>query len=164
RGQAEQEQDLISEVSDAATSRRRELLDLAQADADAYAAVVAARRLPRDGEPAGERSQRIGAATRQATLVPLRTAEAAAAVLELSARIAPVGNRNAVSDVGVAAQLASASVRAAVLNVRINLPGLPADDGVRRDAAARAEELWGSVVRREADVVALVTRRMATTT
>ncbi len=52
-------------------------------------------------------------------------------VLDLAHRIAPIGNPNAVSDAGVGAQLASASVRGAILNVRINLPYLPAESPLR---------------------------------
>ena len=59
-------------------------------------------------------------------------------MLNLAHRIAPIGNPNAVSDAGVAAQLASASVRGAILNVRINLPYLPAESSVRETAAADA--------------------------
>src|SRR6266508_3660676 len=55
-------------------------------------------------------------------------AEHEAEVLELAQTIAPIGNRNAASDAGVAAQLAAAAIRGALLNVRINLPYLPTDE------------------------------------
>ena len=60
--------------------------------------------------------------------------------IEDHARLAPIGNPNAVSDVGVAALLAVASARGAALNVRINLPYLPDDDPLRADAERALEE------------------------
>jgi formiminotetrahydrofolate cyclodeaminase len=88
--------------------------------------------------------------------VPLRTAEVAAEVLALAHAIAPIGNRNAASDAGVAAQLAAASVRGALLNVRINLPYLAADEPLRTSApidAARLERLASEQERETLEVV-----------
>ena len=59
----------------------------------------------------------------------------------MARRIAPIGNPNAVSDAGVAAQLAAASIRGALLNVRINLPYLPAGEPLIETAAAAAGDL-----------------------
>ena len=56
--------------------------------------------------------------------------------------IAPIGNPNAVSDAGVAAQLAAASVRGALLNVRINLPYLPAGEPLLDTAPGRDRHAW----------------------
>jgi formiminotetrahydrofolate cyclodeaminase len=56
----------------------------------------------------------------------------------------------------VAAQLASAAVRGAVLNVRINLPYLPADEPLRRDAAREAATLEAAAVQREDEVLSAV--------
>jgi formiminotetrahydrofolate cyclodeaminase len=141
----------------AAAARRTELLELAELDASAYDAVVAARRLPRetDGERS-DRAARVAEATREATRIPLKVAESAAEVLKLAERIAPLGNPNAVSDAGVAAQLASASVRGALLNVRINLPALGADDPLRVEAAARIDQLGAEAREREDQVLAIV--------
>ena len=118
-----------------ALERRAELVALAQEDATAYDAVVQARRMPKDtqGEKA-TRSQALGKAMVAAARAPLRAAVVAAEVLDLAERMAPIGNRNAVSDAGVAALLAAAGLRGALLNVRINLPYLPADEPMRTSA------------------------------
>jgi glutamate formiminotransferase/formiminotetrahydrofolate cyclodeaminase len=152
----------ISEVADGAARLRSELLDLAQRDADAYAAVALARRLPRATETArAERGRAVAAATEEATRIPLLTAEAALAVLELAERVAVIGTPHAVSDAGVAAQLACAAVHGAVLNVRINLPYLAADAALRDSAAARAGELVAEAGRRNSAAQRLVDARLA---
>jgi glutamate formiminotransferase/formiminotetrahydrofolate cyclodeaminase len=91
-----------------------------------------------------------------AAAIPLRTARVARDVLDLAVRIAPVGNRNAVSDAGVAALLASAAVRGAVLNVRINLPYLPANEPLRRDALKEIAELEAAAMQRQDEAMASV--------
>jgi formiminotetrahydrofolate cyclodeaminase len=119
--------------------------------------VIAARRLSRetDAERAA-RSLRLADATRGATEIPLRVAEAAAEVLSLAGRIAPLGNPHAVSDAGVAARLAAASVHGALLNVRINLPSLAAEDPLRARAGSRVDELGAEAGRSEHQVLAAV--------
>ncbi len=64
-------------------------------------------------------------ANQLATRVPLETAEACLAVLELAIGAARQGNANAASDAGVAGLLAGAAAEAALLNVQINLKSLP---------------------------------------
>lgn len=92
-------------------------------DMAAFEEVMRAFRLPRGSEE--EKRRRAGAiqdALRRATEVPLETAGQCLATLELSLRAARAGNRNAVSDAGVAANLAAAALEAALLNVDINVP------------------------------------------
>jgi formiminotetrahydrofolate cyclodeaminase len=85
----------------------------------------------------------------EAARVPLETARTARAVLDLAVRIAPVGNRNAVSDAGVAALLAASAVRGAVLNVRINLPYLPIDEPLGVSATKEIAELEAAAIQRQ---------------
>jgi formiminotetrahydrofolate cyclodeaminase len=151
----------LRDLRDTAVLRRDELLDLAEADAAAYAAVVAARRMPR--ESAAERELRADAMRRTivtAAEVPLRTARAAAEVLDVARRIAPIGNPNAVSDAGVAAQLAAAAIRGALLNVRINLPYLPADEPLRETAWAVAAQLEQTAITAERAALEVVAERI----
>ena len=106
------------EIGQSADSLRQELVDLAEQDSAAYQAFVSARGLPRETD--AQRAARASAmqdASKRSTEAPLRTARVAREALELARRIAPIGNRNAVSDAGVAAQLLSAAVRGATSTV-----------------------------------------------
>ena len=152
---------LLDDVRAAAQRLRAELLDLAETDSEAYDAVVRARRLPRETEPEVEaRTNAMTEATREATRIPLATAEAAAAVLELADQIAPIGNRNAISDVGVGAMLAAAAVRGAALNVRINVPYLAEGDPLAADASAELDRLLARADEGERRIAAIVADRM----
>jgi formiminotetrahydrofolate cyclodeaminase len=95
-----------------------------------------------------------------AARVPLRTAIVAAEVLELAERMAPIGNRNAVSDAGVAALLAAAALRGALLNVRINLPYLPADDSLRISAVGEISRLEAVAAAHEGAAMSAVDARL----
>jgi len=161
RPEAAESEALLDEVGTSSRRLRAELLELSETDAAAYDAVIRARRLPRgsDAEVA-IRTRVMDEATREATRVPLATAAAGAAVLELAERIAPIGNRNAISDVGVGAMLAAAAVRGAALNVRINVPYLAADDPLAADATAELDRLLASTDARERRIAAVVADRM----
>lgn len=112
----------MREVLDRAESLRAELQQLAEDDVAAFNRLSAAYKLPRVTESdTAIRKDAIQSSLKRATEVPLRTARAAAAVLPLCPPVAERGNRAAVSDVGVAALLAHAAVRSALLNVEINL-------------------------------------------
>jgi formiminotetrahydrofolate cyclodeaminase len=145
-----------------ARARKDLLLALAEEDAAAYERVVAARRLPKTSEAEREargvalRGAMVGAAS-----VPMRTAIVAGEVLELAGRIAPIGNRNAVSDAGVAAQLSAAGLRGALLNVRINLPYLPADEPLRLTAPGEVARLEAVATDLERTALAAVDERLA---
>jgi glutamate formiminotransferase/formiminotetrahydrofolate cyclodeaminase len=152
----------LHELRDGAVNRLETLLALAEEDSAAYGAVVAARRLPRDTEE--ERELRATAMRRTmvaAAEVPLRTARAAVEVLQMAASIAPIGNPNAVSDAGVAAELAAAAARGALLNVRINLPHLPAGDAFLERAPADLADLEAAVERGERGAMDIVAARMS---
>ncbi len=151
----------LEAIGAGASSLREELLRLTDLDAEAYRAVVAARRLPKDSDQErAARSERITEATREATRAPMRIAQAAAATLTLAERIAPIGNPNALSDVGVAALLAVAAVRGAALNVRINLPYLPDDDPLRADAERALDDVTSDLEARASAIHRLVEDRI----
>lgn len=143
----------LAELRGAVASWQSEMLKLVEVDATAYDSVVSARRLSREtGLERRARQVQIDAATREATRVPLEIVRRAASVLELAERVVTIGNRNAISDVGVAALLAAAAARGAALNVRINLAALPDDDPLREEAPAELDRLLAEVESREVAV------------
>ena len=154
-------EEAIRKIRFDAIERRVELLDLAQQDADAYDIVVRARHLPKETEAEkAARSSALEAAMVEAARIPLRAAVVASEVLDLAKRIAPIGNKNASSDAGVAAQLAAAGVRGALLNVRINLPYLAADEPMRTSAPTEIARLEGLATAEEQDALAAVDARL----
>jgi formiminotetrahydrofolate cyclodeaminase len=104
---------------------RQRLARLGEADAEAFDKVSAAYRLPRadDAQKAG-RSASIQSALRLAAEVPLETARLCLGVVEVAEEAAPVLNQAVISDVLVGALLAQAALRAAAINVEINLASM----------------------------------------
>ena len=125
-----------------ASALRQQLAGLVQRDADAYERVRSAYALPQEPEGAlVARKTAIRDALIFASQIPLETAQAAVHVAEIAATVAEHGNTNAVTDATVAALLAEAACKGAVLNVRINLTSLHADapeESARLNSEARA--------------------------
>ena len=108
-----------------ASELRGRLLALSRRDSEAFEAVLRARKLPASTpEEVAARTAVQSQADLEATRVPLETAEACLAVLELAVTAARQGNSNACSDAGVAGLLAAAGAEGALLNVQINLKSL----------------------------------------
>ena len=112
---------------------------LAQADAEAYRAVIAALRAP---DPAVPGRPELAAALSQASVIPMEVAETGAEVAALAAAVAAEGNPNVRGDAITAALLAAAGSRAAAALVRINLAEAEGDD-----RPARAENLAAGAAR-----------------
>jgi glutamate formiminotransferase/formiminotetrahydrofolate cyclodeaminase len=110
---------------------------LVDRDAEAYAAVSAAYKLPKDSDG---RDGSITKALLGAAEVPLETARLCAQAAELAATVAAKGNTNAVTDAGVAALLASAGCRGAAFNVKINVSSLT-DRSLGAHLETEADEL-----------------------
>jgi methenyltetrahydrofolate cyclohydrolase len=125
-----------------AEALRSRIEPLAQADAEAYEAALAAFRLPEMLEPE-VRNATLGVALERAAAVPLAIAEVGADVADLAALLAEHGNPEMRGDAAAGALLAEAGTRAAANLVRINLGAAPEDLRVTRalavaEAAARS--------------------------
>ena len=115
----------IQEVRDTADELRGLCLDLAEQDAEAFGAVAAAYKLPKQtAEEKQERSSAIAAALAEAGRVPARVIVLAARLVELAELLRPIGNPNVISDVAASAVAARAAISTARVNVEINLAGI----------------------------------------
>lgn len=111
----------FSDVDARRAEELRAILEpLADADAAAYTAVLAARRLPRD-DP--DRAQRLTVAMAEAIAVPRQIAAAAVEVADLADGLVESGNPNLLGDARVAQLLARAAAESAAALVRINEAG-----------------------------------------
>lgn len=94
-------------------------------DTEAFNAVMAAFKMPKQTEKdKNNRNIAIQEAYRQAVEVPLSVMNDCFELLKLLPAVAEKGNKNAVSDAGVAARMAFAGLEGAALNVKINLPSI----------------------------------------
>jgi glutamate formiminotransferase/formiminotetrahydrofolate cyclodeaminase len=115
-------------------------------DTEAFDRVMDAMRMPKksDDEQAA-RAAAIEEATKGATLVPLGVLRRSRRAAELARVVALSGNKNSVSDAGVAALAARAAAEGAFLNVKINLGGI-ADENFKNNSLAEAESLRGEII------------------
>lgn len=94
-------------------------------DSKSYEAVLKALRLPKGSEKKRlRRFKEIQRAYQKATLTPQLVCQQSLQLLEYSRTLILRGNRNAVSDAGVAAFLADAACAGGLFNIKINLAGV----------------------------------------
>jgi methenyltetrahydrofolate cyclohydrolase len=94
-----------------------------------------------------------------ATNTPLGIAQNCFKVLQLAQELAPIGNKGAISDVGVSAYLAENALKSAMLSVDINLPQIKDQEYQERVKAERTR-LFEQAAAICADTVAVVQSRL----
>ncbi|MCK5051805.1 MAG: cyclodeaminase/cyclohydrolase family protein, partial [Candidatus Cloacimonetes bacterium] len=110
-------------------------------DTQAFYDMMDAARLPKKTEEDKKnRNAAIQETTKKAIMVPLETLEIALEAVELAAKIAKIGNTNALSDAGVAAITANAAAKSAYLNVKINMSSIE-DETFKFDILTKSDEL-----------------------
>jgi glutamate formiminotransferase/formiminotetrahydrofolate cyclodeaminase len=149
----------MSTLAAQAQSIKDEFLRAVDDDARAFDAVMGANRMPKSThDEIARREEAIQAATKRAIDVPFGVMSSCERALPLVERVAEKGNKNSISDAGVAALVLGAAARGAWLNVLINLPGLS-----DRAAADRTRADGDALVRRVADAAARAAERVAKT-
>jgi formiminotetrahydrofolate cyclodeaminase len=108
-------------------------------DIKAFDEYMATFKLPKDtDEQKKARTEAIQAAGQKATLAPLNVCRKCLDLMREAAKLAPFGNKGAISDCGVSAIILEAAIRAAMLSVDINLPSLKDLTFVEKVKAERA--------------------------
>jgi glutamate formiminotransferase/formiminotetrahydrofolate cyclodeaminase len=143
----------FSDVAEKGQAILSELLALVDEDTAAFNRIMDVFAMPKGTpEEKAARDKAMEEATLYAASVPLKTMEASLKALPLALEMAQKGNPASASDAGVAALVATAAIRGAALNVRINAAGLtdkaPAEPLLKRaeDIIAEAEKLQDKVL------------------
>jgi glutamate formiminotransferase len=122
---------------------RERMMGIIDRDSQSYEAVMRAFKLPKSTEEEqAARGQAIEASSKQASLVPLETAELATSLARELANLAGVTIVQAASDLAVASNLADTAKRGGIENVRANLPGVK-EQAWLRDIEERLQKLGG---------------------
>ena len=138
-----------------AAELRDTLARLADTDAEVFAEVGAAYKLPRQtDEEKATRARAIQTALQAAAGVPLKVAQTCRAIVELAEESAPILNSAVISDVLVGAVMADAALRGAALNVEINLASMT-DPAQKRRLAADLAAAQDGIAKRVEGVLAV---------
>jgi formiminotetrahydrofolate cyclodeaminase len=104
---------------------RSKFTALIDEDTNAFKKVIAAYRLPKETtEQNAQRAATIQVAYKEATVVPLQLLKLCAEAVALLKIVGEKGNKNSLSDAGVAVLMLGAACEGAAMNVRINLAGI----------------------------------------
>lgn len=106
-----------------------EFLRAVDLDTMAFNKLMEAYRLPKKtDEQKEEKAQAVEEAVKEATLVPFGVLEKSIEALKLAKDVALKGNKNSLSDAGVAGLTAQAAAEGAYYNIKINLPNIQDTD------------------------------------
>ncbi len=133
-------QDTVKELAEQGQALKDELLRSIDLDTLAFNRVMECFRMPKKtDEQKQERADAIENATQEATRIPFGVLQNCLAALKLAKEVALNGNKNSLSDAGVAALTAQAGAEGAYYNVLINLPDIQDQPFVREmETAATA--------------------------
>ncbi|MGB2907105.1 MAG: glutamate formimidoyltransferase [Candidatus Aminicenantaceae bacterium] len=133
-------QDTVTEMAEQGQALKEELLRSIDLDTLAFNHVMDCFRLPKKShKQKQERADAIESATQEATRIPFGVLQNCVVALKLAKEVALNGNKNSLSDAGVAALTAQAGAEGAYYNVLINLPDIQDQSFVREmETAATA--------------------------
>ena len=116
---------IFNEIGSNAQHIKRKLIDLIDKDTDAFNMIIDAFKKPKKtSQDILVRNNLIKDATKNAIEVPLEVMKLSLDSLKLSKKILKIGNKNSLSDAGVACEMALSAINGAYMNVLINLKDL----------------------------------------
>lgn len=120
---------------------KNELIQLIDKDTEAFNLIMEAYQLPKETDEQKKiRQEKIQLGTTEAILVPLKIASLSLSALSHLDIILQYGNKNTISDLGVAVLSLATGIEGACLNILINLPGIN-DQMVVKQYQAQAYDL-----------------------
>ncbi len=147
-------------VKDKLILKRERFLSLMEEDANSFREVMNAYKLPKMTElERQERERKISEALKKATEAPFRTMSLVLETLKLSRAVVEFGNKNSISDAGVATLNLDAAFRGARLNVLINLGGIK-DTAFVAEKTAMIQELTGEMEELVKEYLEIIYRRL----
>jgi formiminotetrahydrofolate cyclodeaminase len=147
-------------IIEEAKNLNEDFLSLFYEDMEVFTKLMATFGLPRGTEEQKQkRDEAIQNATKKATEVSLKIMEKSQRAAELALAMAKVGNLNAISDAGIAGEMALAACRSASYNVLINLNFLQ-DTDYSKSVEEKHKEILKTVKSIHKEVTSIVSRKI----
>ena len=147
--------------------RRAELLHLIDEDTNAFNIMMAAMKAQNAAKKGGdtatiaEADKNMDEANKYAISVPLHVLEKTYELLPNLKTVGEFGNINAASDAGVGALLVQAGVKAAALNVKINLKNFAKDDPFYAETFNAMNKVLDVVDKEAGEILAIVEKKIS---
>lgn len=123
----------VYEIMEKARNLQDHLLKLVDEDAEVFKDVAAAYKMPKETkEQKKQKEEAMQKALKKACSVPLDIMKSASEAIKLQRRLADIGSKLAISDVGVGTYCLKAALLSGRLNVLINLNGITDKDFVKK--------------------------------
>ncbi len=128
---SEENQGKVDEALKKCMAYKEDYLSYMEEDAESFLKVMDVFKLPKDTEEEkATRSKALQEGYKAALEVPKKICEETLKIYPILDELAQYGNKNAISDVGVAVIMAHASIESALLNVIINLGSIKDEEYV----------------------------------
>ena len=161
-----QHNDEVNKLGKDLQQRKYELLNLIDADTDAFNILMDAlsakskAKSSEDPEDIKKADKQYYNATVLATDIPLKVMSCIIELNPIIKRIAEIGNKNAASDAGVAALLIESGVKGAGLNVKINLSGFDNSDSYKLTTLKKMNDILAAVDSEVETILSLVEKKI----
>ncbi len=138
--------ELMKDIAQEAQDLKYFYLNAVDEDTDAFNEIMEAFSLPKKTDEETEaRNLAVQNATKKATLVPFSVLENTKRLADLAMEVAQKGNKNSLSDSGVAGLTAYSACMGAYYNVLINLSGIE-DEGFKNEILEKARFIKENVL------------------
>lgn len=138
-----------------------ELMDFMDKDGEAFLSLMAAFRLPKESqEEKIKRNESIQLGYENALKLPLNLAKKCIEIYEYVLVASKYGNKNVISDAGVAAILLQGAVESAILNVKINLNGIK-DEDYKKNIEAECRKITEEALLKKVEIMKIVNSKIS---
>lgn len=146
----------IDEALEKVNICKKDFLELMERDTNAFLSLMEAFKMPKSTEKEIKvRKEKIAKGNKEALEIPLEVANKAYELYDYICIAVKYGNKNAVSDAGVAASLAGTALEGAILNVKINIMGLK-DEVYKKDLKNECNDLLEKSKNRKEEIMSII--------
>ncbi|MBI6872239.1 cyclodeaminase/cyclohydrolase family protein [Clostridium aciditolerans] len=137
-----------------------EFLELMERDTNAFLSLMEAFKMPKTTEDEiRSRKEKIAEGNKEALEIPLQVAEKAYKLYDHIYIAVQYGNKNAVSDAGVAASLVETAIEGAILNVKINIMGLK-DEERKEELKNKCKYLLENSKKKKEEIMGIIESKL----